>query len=122
MQTTNMFIHLKGIRLYAYHGVDPQETAIGAYFTIDLKLKTDFTHAAQSDELSGTVSYADIFQAVKDEMQIPSQLLEHVCQRIAQRIFNDFPTIEELGIKLFKENPPMGAQAKRVGVEMHCVR
>ena len=122
MKTTDMYIHLKGVRLYAYHGVDPQETAIGAYFLIDLKLKTDFGRAAQTDDLTGTVSYADIYQSVKDEMQVPSQLLEHVCQRMAQRIFNDFPTIEELDIKLFKENPPMGAQAEQVGVEMHCKR
>ena len=122
MKTTDMYIHLKGIRLYAYHGVDPQETAVGAYFLVNLKLKTDFSRAAQTDDLSGTVSYADIYQAIKDEMQVPSQLLEHVCQRIAQRILNDFPTIEELDIKLFKENPPMGAQAERVGVEMHCER
>ena len=122
MKTIDMYIHLKGIRLYAYHGVDPQETAVGAYFLVDLKLKTDFSHASQTDDLSGTVSYADIYQTVKDEMQVPSQLLEHVCQRMAQRIFNDFPTIEELGIKLFKENPPMGAQAERIGVEMHCER
>ena len=122
MKTTDMYIHLKGIRLYAYHGVDPQETAVGAYFLVNLKLKTDFSRAAQTDDLSGTVSYADIYQAIKDEMQVPSQLLEHVCQRMAQRIFNDFPTIEELDIKLFKENPPMGAQAERVGVEMQCIR
>lgn len=117
-----MYIHLQGIKLYAYHGVDPQETAVGAYFTIDLKLKTDFSRAAYTDELTGTVSYADIFQSVKDEMRIPSRLLEHVCQRIAQRIFHDFPTIEAIDIKLYKENPPMGAQAKSVGVEMHCMR
>ena len=117
-----MYIHLQGVKLYAFHGVDPQETAVGAYFIIDLKLKTDFSHASQTDDLTGTVSYADIYQVLKDEMQAPSQLLEHVCQRMAQRIFNDFPTIEELDIKLFKENPPMGALAERVGVEMHCER
>ena len=111
MKTTDMYIHLKGVRLYAYHGVDPQETAVGAYFLVDLKLKTDFSRAAQTDDLSGTVSYADIYQSIKDEMQ-----------RMAQRIFNDFPTIEELDIKLFKENPPTGAQAEHVGVEMHCIR
>ena len=122
MQTTNMYIHLKGVRLYAYHGVDPQENAIGAYFTIYLKLKTDFSHASQTDDLEGTVSYADIYQVLKDEMRTPSKLLEHVCQRIAERIFHDFPTIEEFDIKLFKENPPMGAQAERVGVEMCCKR
>ena len=117
-----MYIHLQGVKLYAFHGVGPQETAVGAYFIIDLKLKTDFSHASQTDDLAGTVSYADIYQVLKDEMRTPSKLLEHVCQRIAQRIFNDFPTIEELDIKLFKENPPMGAQAEQVGVEMCCKR
>ena len=117
-----MYIHLQGVKLYAFHGVDPQENAIGAYFTIDLKLKTDFSHAAETDKLEGTVNYADIHAAVKEEMRITSQLLEHVCQRIAKRIFHDFPTIEELDIKLFKENPPMGAQAEQVGVEMCCKR
>ncbi|MBO5252073.1 MAG: dihydroneopterin aldolase [Bacteroidaceae bacterium] len=122
MKATDMYIQLKGIQLYAYHGVLPQETKVGAYFYIDLKLKTDFSQAAQTDELAGTVSYADIYQAVKAEMEIPSKLLEHVCQRIATRIFKEFASIEEIEISLFKENPPMQAQGKRIGVEVHYSR
>ena len=122
MQATDMYIRLKGLKIYAYHGVLPQENLVGAYYYIDLKLKTDFTHAAETDELEGTVSYADIFAVVKEEMAITSKLLEHVCQRIASRIFKDFPTIEAINIRLSKENPPMGACAKSVGVEAHYVR
>ena len=122
MQATDMYIRLEGLKIYAYHGVLPQENLVGAYYYIDLKLKTDFTHAAETDELEGTVSYADIFAVVKEEMAITSKLLEHVCQRIASRIFKDFPTIEAIDIRLSKENPPMGACAKSVGVEAHYVR
>ena len=122
MQATDMYIRLKGLKIYAYHGVLPQENLVGSYYYIDLKLKTDFTHAAETDELEGTVSYADIFAVVKEEMAITSKLLEHVCQRIASRIFKDFPTIEAIDIRLSKENPPMGACAKSVGVEAHYVR
>ena len=122
MQATDMYIRLEGLKIYAYHGVLPQENLVGAYFYIDLKLKTDFTHAAETDELEGTVSYADIFEAVKEEMATTSKLLEHVCQRIASRIFNDFPTIEAIDIHLSKENPPMGACAKSIGVEAHYMR
>ena len=122
MQATDMYIRLEGLKIYAYHGVLPQENLVGAYYYIDLKLKTDFTHAAETDELEGTVSYADIFAVVKEEMAITSKLLEHVCQRIASRIFNDFPTIEAIEIRLSKENPPMGASAKSIGVEAHYVR
>lgn len=122
MKTTDMYIHLEGIKLYAHHGVLPQEAEVGSYFYIDLKLKTDFSHAAETDELSGTVSYADIYEAVKKEMVIPSKLLEHVCKRIALRIFNEFPSIESINLRLCKENPPMGACAKSIGIEVHYAR
>ena len=117
-----MYIQMKGIQLYAFHGVDPQENQVGAYFYIDLKLKTDFTRAAVTDELEGTISYADVYERLKEEMKTPSKLLEHVCQRIACRLFADFPGIEEIDIELTKENPPMGACAKHIGVSAHYVR
>ena len=117
-----MYIRMEGMKYYAFHGVLPQEKLVGANYYIDLKLKTDFSRAAATDELEGTVNYADIHAAVKEEMQITSQLLEHVCQRIARRLFQDFPTIETIDISLFKENPPMGACAQRVGVEVQYTR
>ena len=122
MKATDMYIRMEGMKFYAFHGVLPQENLVGAYFYIDLRLKTDFTHAAQTDELKETVSYADIHSVVQEEMKTTSKLLEHVCQRIASRIFHDFNTIESIEISLFKENPPMGACAQRVGVEAHYLR
>ena len=110
------------MKFYAFHGVLPQENLVGAFYYLDLRLKTDFSCAAETDELEGTVSYADIFMAAKEEMNIPSKLLEHVCQRIASRIFQDFPTIEAIDIRLSKENPPMGACAQKIGVEAHFER
>lgn len=122
MKATSMYIYLEGVKFFSHHGVEPQETIVGANFIIDLKLRTDFTYAAQKDELEGTVSYADIHAAVKEEMKIPSKLLEHVCERIGQRLFSDFPTIQEITIRLSKENPPMGSDCKNVGVEVHYTR
>jgi dihydroneopterin aldolase len=122
MQANHMYIRMEGMKFYAFHGVLPQENLVGANYYIDLRLKTDFSRAAETDKLEGTVNYADIHAAIKEEMQITSQLLEHVCQRIARRIFHDFPTIETIDISLFKENPPMGACAQRVGVEVQYTR
>ena len=90
----------------------------GAEYTVNLRLKTDFTHAAETDELDGTINYASVHEAVKSEMATPSKLLEHVAYRIAQRLFHDFPTLEEIKIELFKQNPPMGAQGNAIGIEV----
>lgn len=117
-----MYIRLDKLKFYSYHGVASQETVVGSYFYINLKLKIDFSQAVESDDLTYTVSYADVFEAVKCEMEIPSQLLEHVCGRIVKRLFRDFPTVEEVYISLGKENPPMGADILTAGVEMHCIR
>ena len=42
MKATSMYICLEGLKFFARHGVAPQETVVGANFTIDLKLKTNF--------------------------------------------------------------------------------
>lgn len=112
------YILLQGLRFYAYHGVGAQETRVGNEFIIDLRLQTDWSHAAESDEVADTVNYADIFAAIKDEMTQPSKLLEHVAHRIANRLFKDFPAIEALELKLLKRNPPMGADIEACGVEL----
>lgn len=117
MTSSSMYIHLKGLKFYAFHGVLPQENKTGAEYTIDLRLKTDFTAAAQNDDLAGTINYANVFEAVKEEMQTPSRLLEHVAFRIAQRLFHDFSALTEISICLYKQNPPMGADCKQVGIE-----
>lgn len=117
-----MYINLAGIKLYGYHGVDPQETLVGAYFYVDLKIKTDFSSAAESDTLSGTISYADIFNVIKESMQQPCLLLEHAAYKIANQLFQTFAGMEEIEIKLSKENPPMGSEASQIGIEAHYVR
>lgn len=76
----------------------------------------------ESDDVADTVNYAEIHQAVKEEMDIPSKLLEHVAGRIVRRLFNDFPTIESIDLKLSKRNPPMGADIETAGVEVHIER
>ena len=122
MKIINSYIILKDIRCYAYHGVAPQENVIGNEYSIQLKLKVNIERAALSDEVDDTVSYADVYEAVKVEMSIPAKLLEHVCGRIAKRLFKEFSAIEEIDINLSKRNPPMGADIDSAGVEMHCRR
>lgn len=117
-----MKVHLNGLKIYAMHGVLPQENVVGAEYTINISLSTDFTHAAENDSLNGTINYAEVFQLIKQEMAIPSQLLEHVAYRIAQSLFHHFPTVTEIQLTVNKQNPPMGAQCNEVGVDVVYTR
>lgn len=122
MKIDNSYIFLKEIRCYAYHGVAPQENLIGNEYVIDLKLKVDINRASQTDEVTDTVSYADVYELVKIEMNIPSKLLEHVAGRIVEKLFGAFPAVEEIKLRLSKRNPPMGADIDAAGIELHCSR
>lgn len=122
MKAQSMIIRLDGLRIFAYHGVLPQENRVGAMYTVNLKLETDFLEASLTDDLTHTINYAEVYQAVRAEMEQPSKLLEHVIYRIGQRLFNQFQAITAIDIALYKENPPMEAECAQVGVEAHYLR
>ena len=111
-------IIIEGLRLYAFHGVMEQEKTVGAYFIIDAEVTTDFSLAMETDDLQGTVSYADIFETIKREMEIPSNLIEHVGGRIATAIVDKFPNVSSVRLKILKENPPMSADCRGAGIEI----
>ncbi len=122
MNILSTSILLNGLRFYARHGVDKQETTVGALFTVDLKIDTDFSRAMETDALEETVNYATVYATVKEEMQIPSALLEHAGGRIVKRLFREFPTIQTIRLKLIKQNPPIGADCDGAGIEIVCQR
>lgn len=123
MKFKESYIHLRELRFYAFHGVLPQEKRVGAYFIISLKVKMDVETAATTDELQDTLSYADLFQIVKEEMMIPSQLLEHVAGRICQHIYQDHSCAQAIDITIEKENAPVGTGAQGLaGITLHTER
>ena len=69
-------IELEKMRFYAYHGVMPQETKVGNDFVVDLILTAPLEQAVKSDELDDTINYAAVYAVVKEQMDIPSKLIE----------------------------------------------
>ena len=109
MQIKEQIITLDSLRFYAYHGAEPQEAIVGAWYTVDISIKADTTDAILNDNLSGTINYAKVAEVIKQQMQIRSALLEHVAGRIAKALLAEFPAINALTIKVCKENPPVCA-------------
>ena len=66
-------IYLKNVRFHAYHGVLLQETQVGNDYVVNLDVSYDFSRAMETDELAGTLNYAELYELVKQEMEIPSK-------------------------------------------------
>lgn len=118
MKLMSSKIYLRNVRFHAFHGVLPQEGIVGNDYLVNLVLDYDFSSAMKTNELQGTLNYAEVYQKVREEMAVPSKLLEHVAGRIAHRLFSDFPEIQKLQLSITKVNPPMGADSDGAGVEV----
>ena len=115
---TEGFVFLQGVRFYAFHGVMAQERKVGGEFLVDLRVGYPIEAAMQSDEVADTLNYAELYQLVKAEMDVPSKLLEHVAGRIVRKIQEQFPKVSSISLKITKKNPPMGADCDGAGVDL----
>ena len=115
-------IELRDVHLFAHHGVMPQEQKIGAWFTLDIKMEINDYNCTTSDEIEGTVSYADVYEILRQEMTKPSKLLENVCQRISKRLYETFLQIVAIEITLCKDTPPMGGDRLKAAVTLSSKR
>lgn len=111
-------ISIEDIKLYAYHGCLEEEARIGGNYIVDVYIDTDFSEAARTDDLSKTVDYCAVYEVCRHEMAIRSKLIEHVCQRVHQRLRDTFPQIARLRVKVTKLSPPIGGDVDSVSVEI----
>jgi 7,8-dihydroneopterin aldolase/epimerase/oxygenase len=111
-------ISIEGMEFYAYHGCFAEEQLIGTWFVVDLFLETDTTEAEQTDDLTKTINYLEVYQLVKKEMEINSKLLEHVGRRILNRVTVTYPSISHASIKVRKMNPPLGGKMDFVSLTL----
>lgn len=111
-------IFLDDVKIYAYHGVLPEENIIGTYYILNLEIHTDLWKAAESDDLNDTISYADINEIIHNEMKIKSKLLEHVAGRIISKIQEKFSEISYVRLKITKTAPPMKGEMKGASIEL----
>ncbi|MFK7001479.1 dihydroneopterin aldolase [Flavobacterium oreochromis] len=109
-------IKLKNIRTYSYHGCLIEESKIGSNYRVDLEIEADLSKSAISDRLVDTVDYVHLNKIVVEEMAIRSELLEHVAQRIIDRILKELLLVEKVTVEVAKINPPIGGDVQEVTI------
>ena len=108
---------LKNIRIYAFHGCMEEEEKIGSDYIVNLKVDAPMEMASRTDELEDAVDYVSLNAIVKEEMSVRSKLLEHVAQRIVDKIMGQFDEVESVEVSVAKQNPPIGGDMDEV-----CIR
>jgi dihydroneopterin aldolase len=111
-------IALEGMEFFAYHGCFSEEQIIGTRFEVDLYLEAPTKEAEESDVLSKTINYQEVYLLIKEQMAIKSKLLEHVGRRILNAVLEKHPEIEFAEVKVSKMNPPLGGKLGSVSVTL----
>lgn len=111
-------VTVERMRVYAYHGVDPQERVVGNHFEVTVSVRVNARLAAESDDVSLTVSYADLAAIISEQMAQPSRLLEHVAARIRSEVCHHFPEITGGSVTVAKLTPPMRANVASASVTL----
>ncbi|MEY4500075.1 MAG: hypothetical protein RL319_1063 [Actinomycetota bacterium] len=115
MELSPIKISIRGLSVYGHHGVFDFEKAYGQEFLIDAEVSIQPT---TSDDLSNTLSYADLADAlVADAKQNPVDLLETLAQRLLALTFHlGGPTVSKAKITVHKPNAPLNHKFDDVSV------
>jgi len=112
-------IRIKEASFYGYHGVFRQEQNIGGKFEADVDLFTNFSHAATTDKLEETVNYEQVYNVMSNLAQRKKfYLIEALANAIVDELFNTFPGVNKIGLRVRKNNPPIGGVVDSVEVEV----
>lgn len=115
-------ITLSQLQFHARHGVFDQEQTVGNDFTVDLTVSIPCkeTLSSQTQEnLGDTISYADLYEIVKEEMSRPRQLLETVATAIADRIQALWPQVQDGSVTICKTTPPIPGITGAAKITLH---
>ena len=116
-------IIVKDLKIYAYHGVNPEEKIQGQLFSFDIECRLSLDKPCMSDDVEDTVNYAKVIKCVKKTViSEKNNLLERVSQRVADALFTEFPAIDSIKIRMKKPEAPISADFDYVAVEIERTR
>ncbi len=116
-------IIIKDLKLFCYHGVNPEEKEDGQNFIFDIEAGVDLSIPCKTDDVDDTVSYAKIIKTVRRIAQSEkNDLIERVAQRVADEIFDEFSKVETLLVTVKKPEAPIKAEFDYVAVSIERTR
>ncbi|MCR5207510.1 MAG: dihydroneopterin aldolase [Eubacterium sp.] len=110
-------VTIKGLKLFAYHGVNPEEKENGQSFIIDVDYFLDMSKACAADCVDDTVSYAAAVKTIRRVFTEKScDLIERAAEVTAAALLEDFKKIEKVTVTVKKPDAPVNAEFEYMAV------
>lgn len=116
-------VSIKGLQLYAHHGMEEEERSLGQRFMFDIRCRLAEVGSHHDDLLLRSVSY----NALAKEIAAVSaatcfRTLEALAEAIARHLLAEHAVIEAVDVTAAKFSPPMPYLLNVASVEISLVR
>ena len=116
-------LFIDNLEVFANHGLFEEENKLGQKFIFDIECELNYKKAMFSDEMTDSISYADIVEVVvKTSTTNTFNLLERLAGEILKNIFTEFSQIENINLKINKPGAPIKYHFEKCGVEVKTSR
>ena len=116
-------LFIDNLEVFANHGLFEEENKLGQKFIFDIECELNYKKAMFSDEMTDSISYADIAEVVvKTSTTNTFNLLERLAGEILKNIFTEFSQIENIKLKVNKPGAPIKYHFEKCGVEVDVSR
>ncbi len=113
------FIDIQGISCEALLGVDRKERTKRQFIRVDARIGLELEAAANTDDLSLTVDYAQLVKRIqKTVYDHQCQLLETLASHLCSSIMTD-PRIRQVALRVYKFPADLANDAEHVAVEIN---
>ncbi len=110
-------IVLKGLQVFARHGVLPEETTLGQRFAVDVTAFLDLAPAGRSDDYGQTVCYDALTRLVLETVTTRRfYLIEAAAEAVAGAVLAAFPPVARVIVEIRKPAAAIEAVFDHVGV------
>ena len=116
-------IIVSGLKIFAHHGVLPEEKKNGQLFILDIELELPLDEAAATDDLSRTVNYDEVCRLAGDAMTGETfDLIERAAQAVIDRLLAEFPSVHAVTVTLKKPEAPLCREVEYAAVRLRRTR
>lgn len=110
-------IKITNLKVFAHHGVFPEETRDGQDFYVNAWLYLDCRKAGKTDCLEDSVNYGEASAFITDFLQQHTyKLIEAAAEHLAEAMLLKMPLLAQVRIELCKPHAPIGLPFENVSV------
>ena len=112
-------INIKGLEVFAHHGVYREENVLGQKFVVDVSMQVSTREAGRSDDIRKSVNYGSVCDDIQKVMKNRNyKLIETVAEEIADMILLTYDDVRGVNVTVKKPWAPVMVHVDTVSVSI----